>query len=228
MSDDENAPAETPEKPAKPAKPPKPPKPPKPTKPAKPANADKKGFNWVLVLVPVAVISAFLLALAVPPTHAIIVNSPLRPLLARIGLAPRSKPAGAKFAAPIDLAAQVKRLSDELQTDRKAANAKDARIAQLQSQLAQQQAPAAQSASPATPVPKPSPTPVSDAVKRVATYWAGMDADKAADVIGRLPDAYVRDVLSQMPADAVAEIMNVLPAKTAARLTANAGRVAPR
>jgi len=226
MSDDA-AKAEKPAKPAKPPKPPKPDKPEKAAKPDKPAKGGKKGFNWVLVLVPVAVISAFLLALALPVTHALIVNSPLRPLLARIGLASLVQPAGAKSAAPVDLAAEVKRLSDELETDRKAASAKDARITQLQSQLAQQQAPAAQSG-PATAVPKPSPTPVSDALKRVATYWAGMDAEKAADVIGRLPDAYVRDVLGQMPADAVAEIMNVLPAKTAARLTANAGAAQPR
>jgi flagellar motility protein MotE (MotC chaperone) len=47
-----------------------------------------------------------------------------------------------------------------------------------------------------------------------------MDADKAAEVAARLPDAFVKAVLAQMSADDAAEIMSVMPVKTTARLIA--------
>jgi flagellar motility protein MotE (MotC chaperone) len=106
-----------------------------------------------------------------------------------------------------------------LESDRKTAAQKDAQIGQLKSQLKQLQADAA--AKPA-PGASASPAAVSDEVKRVAEYWAGMDADKAAAIIKLLPDSYVKAVFSQMPADAVADIVSELPPKTAARLLESA------
>jgi flagellar motility protein MotE (MotC chaperone) len=192
----------------------------KPEKTAKPAASKgekpkKKGPNIVLILVPVAIAAALVLAFTLPPTHALIVKSPLRPLLAKVGLLPKDEALAAGKATPVsDPAADVKRLSNELDASKSDAAAKDALIAQLQSQLKA----AAASPSP-SPSPKATPSTVSDDVKRVATYWESMDADKAAEIAGRLPDAYVKLVFSQMPADAVGDIMAALPTKTVARLT---------
>lgn len=188
------------------------------------AKSKGKGINWVLVLVPIALIAAAVLAFALPPTHAALVNGPLKPLFARIGLAPATQVAAR--AKPVDPAADIKRLNDQLETDRKAANEKDARIAQLTAQVAKLQAPPSSAASPAS-TPKPSPAPVSQDVKRAAVYWAGMDAEKAADIAAQLPNDYVKEVFGQMPADSVAEIMNALPAKTAAKLTADPAPAKP-
>ncbi len=183
--------------------------------------AKKKGLNLVVILVPIAVIAALVLAFALPPTHALIVKSPLGPLLAKIGLAgSAAKTVAGKTDKPVDPVAEVKRLNLELETGRKAQADKDARIAALQSEVSGLKAPPVVVASP-SPLPSPSPTPVSDEVKRTATYWAGMDAEKAADIALRLPQSYVKAVFSQMPADAVADIMSALPAPTAAKLTAN-------
>jgi len=207
-------------KPGKKAKKVKVPKPPKPPKPPKEKKAKSKGFNWVLVLIPIAVIAALVLAFTLPPTHALLVNGPLRPLFARFSHASPAEAVAAHPKKSADPAADIKRLSDALQTDRTNAAAKDAQIAQLHAQVTELQAPPKSTPAPA---PKPTPAAISDDVKRTATYWAGMDADKAADIVKLLPDAYVKLVLSQMPPDAVSDIMSALPAKTAARLTASAG-----
>lgn len=182
--------------------------------PAVAAVKPKKKFNLVLLLVPVAVIAALVLAFALPPTHALIVNGPLKPMFTKLGMAGASS-----VHAPADPAADVKRLGDELESARKTEAAKDARIAQLQSEVSAAQAPPPD-ASP-TPLAKPSPTAVPASIKRVAAYWAEMDAEKAAAIAARLPDVYVKDIFGQMPADAVAEIMNAMPAKAAAKLMAN-------
>ena len=81
---------------------------------AKPA---KKGINVVLILVPVAVVAALVLIFALPVTHRILVNGPLHPLFARIGLAgPSDAAKGKTVAAPADSAAEVKRLGALLDT----------------------------------------------------------------------------------------------------------------
>jgi flagellar motility protein MotE (MotC chaperone) len=46
-----------------------------------------------------------------------------------------------------------------------------------------------------------------------------MDADAAAKVVQRLPDAYVARIFAIMPADSVGAILENLPAAYAARLT---------
>lgn len=199
-------------------------KPPKPPKPPKNKSAKKKGIPWVLVLVPVALVAALVLAFTLPPTHAIIMKSPLGPLLARFDHTP---PKGGKAVAGAtpDPATQVKQLSDALATEKKNGAQKDQQIATLQAEVKGSQATPAPTD--ATPSPKPTSTGVSDDVKRAAAYWAGMDADKAADIIKQLPDSYVKAVFTQMPSDAVADIMSALPAKTAARLTSDSADTAP-
>ncbi len=190
-------------------------------KPAKNAKApQKKGVNLIFILIPVALVAAIVLAVALPPTRGMLAQGPLKPLFARFEKAPAGK--GATVNA--DPAAAAKRLSDTVESDRKAAQAKDAQIAQLQAQVTQLQASPAPSP---TPAAKATPVVVSDDVKRTAAYWSGMDADKAAEIIKALPDAYVQQVLRQMPADAVSDIMSALPAKTAARLTVDTGLPAP-
>jgi hypothetical protein len=173
-----------------------------------------KGFNWVFVLIPVARVAAAVLAFALPPTHAILANGPLKPLFARFGHAPKAGSAAALALKTPDPAADVKRLNDTVAADRKDAAAKDTQITQLQSQVTSLQAQPT-----ATPAVTSTPAAVPDDVKRAAAYWAGMDADKAAAIVKVLPDAYVKLVFNQMPPDAVADIMSELPAKTAARLT---------
>jgi hypothetical protein len=202
----------------------KPPKPAKESKPPKEKGAGKKGFPWVFLLVPVALVAALVLAFTLPPTHALLMKTPLAPLLARLSPAnskgPAGKPQTSADPAAADPVAEVKRLNAQIETDKDAAKQKDAQIGQLQGQVTKLQAPP--STAP-TPAGKPTPPIVSDEVKRTAAVWAGMDADKAADIINALPDAYVKSVLSQMPPDAVADIMSALPAKTAARLTDRGG-----
>ncbi len=180
---------------------------------AKSTVGKKKGFNIVLILIPVALIAAAVLAFTLPPTHALLVNGPLKPLFAKLG-----SPAGAKSAGPSNPLAEIKRLNDQLESDRQAAAQKDQQIAALQSQIASQAK--AGTAEPASsPTPKPSPTPVSEDIKRIATYWAAMDAEKAADIAARLPNDYVKTVFAQMPADAVAEIINAMPPKSGASVS---------
>lgn len=187
--------------------------------PAAPAKAAKgKGFNLVFILIPVALIAAAVLLFTLPPTHAMLANGPLKPLLARFDHG-SSKGAKGKSKVESDPAADAKKLADQVAADRQAAAAKDAQIAQLQAQVGQLTASPAPTTTPAA-TPSATPVVVSEDVKRAATYWAGMDADKAAEIVKQLPDGYVKSVFAQMPADAVSDIMSELPAKRAARLTA--------
>jgi flagellar motility protein MotE (MotC chaperone) len=184
--------------------------------PATEKPAKKGGFPWVFILIPVAIVAALVLAFALPPTHAMLLKSPLGPIVARLG-GPAAKTAGVggKAGAPATSPSpDAKSLADAVEADKKAAAQKDAQITQLQAQVTQLQTPPSP-----TPAAKPTPAVVTDDMKRAATYWAAMDADKAADIIKVLPEAYVKSVFSQMPADAVSDIMSELPPKTAARLT---------
>jgi flagellar basal body-associated protein FliL len=192
-------------------------------KPPQDKAGKKKGIPWVLLLVPIALVAAFVLAFTLPPTHAMIMKSPLGPLLARFD---HSAAKGALAAGTPDPATQVKQLNDALAAEKNTGKQKDQQIAALQAQMKSSAATPAPADAP-SPTPKPTPTDVPDDVKRAAAYWAGMDADKAADIIKQLPDAYVKAVFGQMPADAVADIMSELPPKTAARLTSVGGDTAP-
>jgi flagellar motility protein MotE (MotC chaperone) len=171
-----------------------------------------KGFNWVLVLAPVAVIAAAVFVFAFPPTHAMLAKGPLKGVLARF-----DHPTKGGKKQDDDPAADAKRLAAQVDTERKNAAAKDAQIAQLQAQVSSL---SPQPNATETPAPKPTAPVISDDMKRAATYWAGMDADKAAAIVKQLPESYVKLVFSQMPPDAVSDIMSELPPKAAARLIA--------
>jgi hypothetical protein len=176
----------------------------------------KKGLNLVMILVPIALIAALVLVFTLPPTHAMLVNGPLKGVLAKLGVKAPAGGLGAKGKAPSDPAADAKRMSDAADAAKRDAAGKDAKIGELQAQVTALQA----SPSPAAANPSPTPLAVTDDMKRAANYWAGMDADKAAAVVKLLPEPYVRAVFSQMSPDAVSDIISALPAKTAARLSA--------
>src|SRR5471032_188934 len=188
------------------------------------------------ILLPILAIGALAGALYWPPSHNIIVNGPLKPIL---GLAGNL---GGTLAHPFTFASQqqhiadqnreVRRLNATLESDRKKQDEKDARITALQYQVTQLQAEPKPTAVPnvaakAKPAGGAGPAaPLAgtqgarDSVKRTAAYWSSMDAEKAAAIVQRLPDDYVNQVFAQIPADSVADIMNTLPPKVAARLTA--------
>ncbi|GAC1404092.1 MAG: hypothetical protein NVSMB64_06790 [Candidatus Velthaea sp.] len=193
-----------------------------------------KKRKWTALLLPLAALAALGVALAWPPSHNVIANGPLKPVWnVAAGV-------GAQAARPFSFAVQQQKIADKnrelrardaaIENDRKAQEVKDARISALQSQVAQLQA--QPKPTPARAFPKPAAStlgvapagaPVPDDMKRTAQYWASMDAEKAAAIAQRLPDAYVNGVFTQMTPESVGDIMNALPAKVAARLTASSG-----
>ncbi|GAC1544079.1 MAG: hypothetical protein NVS2B17_24680 [Candidatus Velthaea sp.] len=194
--------------------------------------------NLAPLLLPLAALIALTIALAWQPSREVIANGPLKPLWNVAATA------GAQVARPLSFASQQQQIADKnrelrtrdaaLESDRKAQEAKDARISALQSQVSQLQA--QPKPTPMRTVPKPAPstlgavsagTAPSDEIKRAAQYWAAMDAEKAAAIAQRLPDTYVNRVFAQMAPDSVGDIMNALPAKVAARLIANSGAQTP-
>jgi len=198
-----------------------------------------KKRNLAPILLPLAAIAALALALAWPPSHKVIVDGPLRPLWNVTGSVTT------QVSRPFSFAAQQQQIADKnrdlrardaaLETNRKAQEAKDARISALQSQVTALQA--EPKPTPFKARPRPVQTglgaavntaPVPEDIKRTASYWTSMDSEKAAAIVQRLPDPYVNQVFTQMSPDTVAEIMNALPAKVAARLTSSAAtQIAP-
>lgn len=189
----------------------------------------RKKRNWTPIAVTAAAVAAVATAFAWPPAHAAIAEGPLKPAWSIAG------GAGARVARPLTFAAQQQHIADQqrelnrlnasLEADRKARDAKEARIAELQVAVARMQAQPKPTPVPAAPrqrasAPHGAAADAPEAVKRTAAYWASMDAEKAAAVAQRLPDDYVNRVFAQMPPDAVADIMNALPARNAARLAA--------
>jgi flagellar motility protein MotE (MotC chaperone) len=189
-------------------------------------------------LVPLFVLAVLVAALVWPPSQRIIANGPLAPVW-HVGAG-----AAAVAARPLSFAAAQQQITDKnralreldgrLEAQRRAKLAADARVAQLQQQLA------AQASEPQpTPVPAPVRTPApaglglapdgaaqpSAEVKRVAATWAAMEPEKAAAVAQRLPDDQVTRVLGQMDADAAAGIMNALPPAVAARISRASAQV---
>jgi hypothetical protein len=198
-----------------------------------------KRRNLFPIILPIVAIAALAFALWWPPSHNVIVNGPLKPVATTL------TNVGGVVAKPFSFAYQedqiatrnreIRRLNGSLESDRKVAETKDQRIAALQSQIAQLNA--EPKATPAPPPPKPTSAAIGalaagpavpDDIKRTAAYWSSMDADKAAAIVQRLPDAYVNAVFAQMQPDAVADIMNALPPKTAARLAAQAADLGGR
>lgn len=190
-------------------------------------------LNLRALMLPLAAIVALAVALLWPPSHAIIVDGPLKPVWSTLGNAAKPLTFAYQNQVIADRNREIKRLNDSLEADRKEKEAKETRIQALQQQVAHVQAQPKPTPLPARPKPQASAAlgasapaaaaPVGDDVKRTAQYWASMDAEKAAAIAQRLPDDYVNKVFAQMPPDSVGDIMNALPAKVAARLAANAG-----
>jgi flagellar motility protein MotE (MotC chaperone) len=197
----------------------------------------RKPFPWRRVLLPVVALALLAAALWWAPSRNWIANGPLAP----VWRAPIWKP----FTAPFDAAAQQATIRTQsaqvadLQKQLAQANSKiadrDKQMTQLQTQLDQaQQASAladttkaksepahanpAASSAPAAPGSDLSTQGTPD-MQRTAAVWSSMDADAAAKIVQRLPDAYVARIFALMSPDAVGAILEAVPPAYAARLT---------
>jgi hypothetical protein len=197
----------------------------------------KKG-SLLPILLPIAAIAMLIVALTWPPSRNFITNGPLHPVAAVADSiwATVSRPLTFAYQQQqiTDRNVQVKQLSDKLETDRTAAEAKDAQIASLQKQIAAIQAqPAAASPSPAPAGPAGGTTaagaaagpagaaassPGSDAIALTAKQWSAMDPERAAALAQKLPEAYDAQVFAQMSPDNVGPIMDALPSVFAAKV----------
>ena len=189
------------------------------------------------LLLPVIAIVALAVALIWPPSHKAIVDGPLAPLWSNIAQLGRPFSFAYQNQVIADRNREIKSLNDRLEGDRKTVAERDSKIGALQDTLKRiQNAP-----SPATPAPtiaRAAPVagaasastlggatgqtaPQPDDVGRVAAYWGGMEADKAAAIVQRLPENYVVRIFNKMTPDQVGEILAALPAAVAARLSAD-------
>ncbi len=188
------------------------------------------------ILIPLAILAVGGFLIGFPPTARIIAHSPLRPVW--VG----GSNLAAAVSRPLSFAGQQATLADRnreirdlnarLDAQRAAKADADARIAQLQRQLAAtNDVPAASPAPVVRPKPAPATVPGSDggttvADRRTAATWAAMEPEKAAALVQRLPDDQVVRVLAQMDTDGAAAILGALPPATAARLTRAEAQVA--
>jgi len=195
----------------------------------------KKG-SLLPVLLPIAAIAMLIIALTWPPSRNVIANGPLRPVVnvADSIWSVVSRPLTFAYQQQqiTDRNVQVKTLNDKLETDRKAADAKDAQIASLQKQIAAIQNQPAASPSPlasgaaaagagAAPGAASSPAAGSDAISLAAKQWSAMDPERAAALVQKLPAAYDAQVFAQMSPDNVGPIMDALPSAFAAEIVQN-------
>jgi len=197
---------------------------------------DRKA-NFRPLLLPVIAIIALAVALVWPPSHKIIVDGPLAPFWSATAQLGRPFSFAYQNQVIVDRNREIKRLNDQLELNRKTVADRDAKIGTLQDTLKRiQNAP-----SPATPAPALAKTaanraagatgitsatgtqtaPQPDDIGRVASYWGGMEADKAAAIVQRLPDDYVVRIFQKMSPDQVGEILAALPASVAARLSSD-------
>ena len=189
------------------------------------------------LLLPIIAIAAIAGALIWPPSHKVIVDGPLAPVWSNIAQLGRPFSFAYQNQVIADRNREIKSLNDRLEADRKTVAERDSKIGTLQDTLKRiQNAPP-----PATTVPsiaKVAPVagvaasstlgaatsrtaPQPDDVGRVAAYWGGMEADKAAAIVQRLPEDYVVRIFNKMSPDQVGEILAALPAAVAARLSAD-------
>ena len=194
--------------------------------------------RFVIPLVVLAVLGA---ALAWPPSQHAIADGPLKPAW-NVGAN-----AGSVLVRPLTFAAQqgviternreIRDLNAQLEEQRRAKSDADARVRELQQQVAAlaNQPHAAAVAPPPRPVatgagafaaPAGAAAPSLEE-KRLAATWAAMEPEKAAAVVQRLPDDQVTRVLAQMDADSAGAIMNALPAAIAARISRAVAQVQP-
>ncbi len=196
----------------------------------------ERKVNLRPLLLPIIALLALAGALVWPPSHKVIVDGPLAPLWSNIAQMGRPFSFAYQNQVIADRNREIKSLNDRLEGQRKTVAERDTKIGALQDTLKRlQNAPP-----PATPAPsiaKAVPAggaattstlggasgqtvPRPDDISRVASYWGGMEADKAAAIVQRLPEDYVVRIFSKMSPDQVGEILAALPAAVAARLTA--------
>ena len=191
------------------------------------------------VVIPLLVLVGLGGLFALPPVRQALSTGPLAPVWA--GVAGTSS----VVARPLTFAAQQQTITDrnrqirsldaELESQRQAAAAADARVKQLQRQIAAVQNQPRPTEPPATVVTAP---PASTAFgtaasagtgwsssagsgdeKRLAETWAAMEPERAALLVQRLPDDEVERVFAQMDPDAAGAIMDALPPAAAARIS---------
>jgi hypothetical protein len=187
------------------------------------------------ILLPIAAIAMLVIALTWPPSRNFITTGPLKPVVTVFdGIwGTVTKPLSFAYQQQqiTDRNQNIKQLNDKLEADRKAQDDKDAQIASLQKQIAANAAqpadeptaapPAVTGAAPGVAGAAAAPAAASDAIRRAAQQWSAMDPEKAADLVQKLPTAYVSSVFAQMSPDSVGPIMDALPAKVAALIVEN-------
>jgi flagellar motility protein MotE (MotC chaperone) len=190
----------------------------------------KKKSNPAKVLVPLAVVATLAGALTWPPAHDALANGPLAPALNALAVVARPLTFAVQQQTITDRNRTIRDLDAQLEHERQAKDADDAKVAQLQQQLT---ASMTQPKATAPPVALRTAPPARDALggsasaaaapsdeeRRIAATWAAMEPEKAAAVVQRLPDEEVVRVLAAMDTDSAAAILGALPPAVAARLT---------
>jgi flagellar motility protein MotE (MotC chaperone) len=194
----------------------------------------RKPFPWRRVLLPATAVALLAAALWWTPSRNWIATGPMAPMW--------KSPAAQAVAAPFDGMALQQRigsqdrdiasLQQQLADARAQITQRDKQISQLQSQLndAQNEAAQAKAAKPIAPASaKPSDQTVAQSqdlssqatpdIQRTAQVWAAMDSESAANIVQKLPQAYVARVYAAMSPDSVGAILENLPASYAAKLT---------
>ena len=197
----------------------------------------ERKFSLRPLLLPVIALAALAGALIWPPSHKAIVDGPLAPVWSNLAQLGRPFSFAYQNQVIADRNREIKSLNDRLEGDRKTVAARDSKIGALQDTLKRIQnapspptsAPTIAKVAPVTGAGTPSTlggatsqtAPQPDDIGRVAAYWGGMEADKAAAIVQRLPEDYVVRVFKKMSPDQVGEILAALPAVVAARLSAD-------
>lgn len=196
---------------------------------------------------PLLALAALAFALTWPPSQHVISSGPLKPgwnaganALAVVG---RPLSFAAAQQQVVERNRTIRGLNGQLDKQRQAKSDDDARIQQLQQQIATL-------SSQPKPIPIPAFTPATAgavpaaaasvtgsltgsagaalptaAEKRLAATWAAMAPERAAAVIQRLPDDEVTRVMAAMEPDSAGEIMNALPPAVAARISRASAQV---
>lgn len=205
----------------------------------KPKRKFKLGALIRKIVLPLAALGALAGAIMWPPSHKIIFDGPLKPMLAKI------QPFLDGAGRPLHFVAQqqtiteknreIQNLNAQVEQTRKELASRDDRIKALEGQLS---AAANSGAAASAPTPAPgaartgaqtvaaagvpgaaSSGAVDPDVKRAAAVWAQMGPDAVAALAQKLPIDYVVRVMDQMSPDQVGQVMEALPPDLAAKIT---------